>query len=63
MDTIQSCYEDAATVLEELPRIDVMSTLERDDAQGFVDSWNELFSDLRAALRAERERRHRMQPK
>jgi hypothetical protein len=37
-----------------------MSTLERDGVQRFVDSWNELHFNLRAALRAERERRQRM---
>jgi len=61
-DTIQSSYEDAATVLEALTRVgvdyeDVMSTLERDGVQKFVDSWNELLSDLRAALCAARDRR------
>jgi transaldolase len=61
-DTIQSSYEDAATVLQALTRVgvdyeDVMSTLERDGVRKFVDSWNELLSDLRAALCAERDRR------
>src|SRR3954449_299895 len=61
-DTIQSSYEDAATVLEALARVgvdyeDVMSTLERDGVQKFVDSWNELLSNLRAALCAARDHR------
>jgi transaldolase len=56
-ETIHSRYEDAATVLESLPRVgvdyeDAMSTLERDGVQKFVDSWTELLSNLRAALRA-----------
>jgi transaldolase len=65
-DAIQSSYEDAATVLEALPRVGVdyenaMSTLERDGVQKFVDSWNELLSKLRAALSAERKRQTQMQ--
>ena len=60
--TIHSSYEDAATVLATLPRVGVdyeaaMSTLERDGVQKFVDSWNELLSRLRAALRAAGDRR------
>jgi transaldolase len=65
-DTIQSSYADATTVLEALPRVgvdyeDAMSTLERDGVQKFVDSWEELLSNLRAALCAERDRQPRMQ--
>src|SRR3954447_26517282 len=67
-DTIQSSYEDAATVLEALPHVgvdydDAMSTLERDGVQKFVDSWNELLSNLRAALCSESDRRPPMRSK
>jgi transaldolase len=60
-DTIQSSYEDAATVIEALPGVGVdyenaMSTLERDGAQKFVDSWNEVLSNLRAVLCAASDR-------
>jgi transaldolase len=65
-DTIQSSYEEAAAVLETLPRVgvdyeDVMSTLERDGVQKFVDSWNDLLAGLQAALCAGSEHRPRMQ--
>jgi hypothetical protein len=40
-----------------------MSTLERDGVHAFVDSWNELLSDLEAALTTKRQRHCRMQPK
>src|SRR3954447_26223991 len=61
LGTIQSSYEDATTVFEALPRVgvdyeDVMNALERDGVQKFVDSWDELLSELRAALCAARDR-------
>jgi transaldolase len=67
-DTIQSSYEEAAAVLEALPRVgvdyeDVMSTLEGDGVQKFVDSWNDLLADLHGALSSESDRRPRMQSK
>jgi transaldolase len=59
--TIQSSYEDARTVLQALLRVgvdyeDAMSTLEREGVQKFVDSWNELLSKLRTALRGQNDR-------
>lgn len=64
-DTIHGAYENAASVLEGITGVgvdyeDVMSTLEREGVQKFVDSWNELLSNLRTALCAERDRRSPM---
>jgi transaldolase len=67
-DTIQSGYEEAAAVLEALPHVgvdyeDVISTLERDGVQRFVDSWTDLLANLQAVLFNKTEHRSPMQPR